>query len=71
MKTETIFELRERICKGCNSAADNNKCTICIEPINDREETCPCSSCLVKMICNESCLEFRDYCRNVKIKENF
>jgi hypothetical protein len=64
MKTETLYQIRDRLCSGCSSADyDNYKCTVCVEPINGRGETCPCSNCLIKMICAESCLEFRDYCR--------
>ena len=62
MEKETIFELRKRICNGCKND-DGGGCSI-IKPFNDRGETCPFSNCLIKMMCNESCLEFRDYCRH-------
>ncbi len=64
MEIESIFDLRERICKGYNSANNYNECTVCINPINNYGETCPCINCLIKMMCNKSCLEFRDYCRH-------
>jgi len=66
MKIEKIAELRERICKGCSNAINNNEgCTVCIEPVSERGEECPCSICLIKMMCRHSCLEFRDYCNSL------
>lgn len=65
METETVFEVRERICKGCGSVAYDKGCIVCIKPINKLGEECPCSTCLIKMMCNHSCLEFRDYCNHM------
>ena len=64
METKTFYEVRERICTGCNNFVieDDDGCTICIEPINSKGEVCPCSTCLIKMMCSHSCEEFRNYC---------
>ncbi len=61
---ETISQLRELICKGCaNSINGNEGCTVLIEPINMFDKPCPCSTCVIKMMCRFSCEKFDDYTR--------
>lgn len=62
MKTEKMLKLRERLCKGCDSSIRNNTgCTACVVPINKYGKICPCSICLIKIMCNTSCKLFKDF----------
>jgi len=64
METETLSQTRERVCKGClNSIKGSAECTVCISPINMYNEECPCSTCIIKMMCIHSCEKFNEYCR--------
>lgn len=62
MKTEKMLKLRDKICKGCNSAMRNSTgCSALVKPINKHGKTCPCSICLIKMMCNKSCKLLKDF----------
>jgi len=69
METKTFYEVKKRICTGCNNYIndDDDTCNICIRPINDRGEICPCSLCLIKSMCSQSCEEFRNYCNKGEV----
>ena len=56
---ETKQQTIERICSGCES--NNKEKRPCLFPRHDYK-ICPCSTCLVKGICNMPCLPFLDYC---------
>lgn len=55
--------LRRTICKGCHTFIQKNngpeKCQI--PPINEHGEHCPCSICMVKMMCENSCESLHNY----------
>jgi hypothetical protein len=50
-------------CEGCATLGSTNSCSYC----NDKL-TCPCSICLIKAMCNESCDEFEEYRRKIPVK---
>lgn len=60
METET--QTQERVCKGCLNAIKEG-CTVLVAPINMYNQECPCSTCIIKMMCTQSCRKFDDYCR--------
>ncbi len=55
-----MIELKKEICKGCLSARNFGTCFF-IE--YDIEDKCPCTECLIKVMCRESCA------KRFKIKE--
>ncbi len=46
--------VREDVCKGC--LAYNSTC---VTPSSFNGEICPCSLCVIKMMCEATCEEFR------------
>ena len=40
-------------CKGCSS--ENSRCTELYRQIDGNIYTCPCASCIVKMMCKQIC----------------
>jgi len=50
-------EIEEK-CRGCRIYTGPKKESIyypCYFKVRDKEEMCPCTECLVKVICKESC----------------
>jgi len=59
---ETIGDLflKNRICRGCSHFLVKDYIVCTVRPIiNDKQ--CPCSTCLVKSMCTDTCLEFFRY----------
>ena len=52
---ELVKKQRKTICKGCGTYYKDQRVDCTVAPIiykdTDKELTCPCSICLVKMIC--------------------
>ncbi len=48
---------RESTCEGCNLHG------ICLRNYTHKDNigSCPCSTCLIKMICNKSCKTYVDF----------
>jgi len=56
---ETSLKVKD--CKGC---LGSNYCNLNSRHIDDQgnENICPCSTCLIKGICEVVCYDFRQYC---------
>jgi len=68
---------KEEICQGCQSYANRSKCwryryinddgTTKIVPCYTlpfiEDKICPCSSCIIKSICNDLCEDYAEYYR--------
>jgi len=48
------------ICSGCNMYIENN-CVGYYLPIIEDTVVCPCSTCLVKMVCRDMCEDLRNH----------
>lgn len=48
-------------CKGCLVFSDDGRCLTGLDPHLSETEQCPCMNCLVKMICDEDCSDYREY----------
>jgi hypothetical protein len=55
MNIKKLKELRQPVCKGCHSFSLINKDRICRMEHKRNGYNCPCSTCLIKMVCNEMC----------------
>lgn len=64
MKTESKLKLIKKICKGCSSYGYIEECLFA----SMANDICPCSTCLIKGICNTTCNEFDEYCEKFMIK---
>ena len=55
--------MKEKMCKGCLSYNSNHEpcCSIHRIPDFPEDRMCPCSTCLVKGICNKPCLDYTIY----------
>lgn len=55
--------MKEKICKGCRSYNANHEPCCSIESILylPEDKICPCSTCLVKGICDQPCLDYTIY----------
>jgi len=68
--------MRETICKGCTTLATIERMqrgiAQCAVKPSMGHQVCPCSTCLIKMICEETCYPFQMYLSNdrERIKEN-
>ena len=58
------------LCKGCITFMNEDDVVCSASQINTQKNRCPCSKCIVKMICEESCLEFNLYLLTNDIKVN-
>lgn len=74
---KSIEQLRE-LCRGCKSYEDPGlSCNIFPflgEYINwgfEQEFRCPCSTCLIKAMCDDGCLEHIDYANTVQLEEEY
>lgn len=47
-------------CEGCNGA-----CPINLKTYNDKENRCPCTTCVVKMMCRNSCKDYYLFCQKM------
>ena len=48
-------------CRGCNSYNKENAYCEAGVPKTMEEYSCPCMTCIVKMICESSCKDFKKY----------
>ena len=48
-------------CKGCITDHYETGTHHCYWDYYNKDGTCPCSNCLVKMMCNEACDEFEKW----------
>ena len=55
---ENIAESCESNCKGCNAKNTCNNASFITE---EARVKCPCSVCLIKVICNNICGNFNDF----------
>jgi len=77
------YIIREAICHGCltfmtaeniregmesDGFTDTPQCQI--PPIGSNGKNCPCSYCLVKMMCEEACIPFQVYKEGYYMKRN-
>lgn len=55
--------LMENECRGCHSYISNEQkvCDAGIIPYISETELCPCLNCIVKGMCEVTCVEFRKY----------
>ncbi len=64
--TDGIYRMddinQSELCKGCKSYWNiyKNELNCSVDPIKDNKQ-CPCTVCLIKGMCRESCEEFREY----------
>jgi len=63
MNEGEIKDQRETICKGCKTYNQMMNCSFLpvIYKNTDRELICPCSICLIKMMCSKGCREMHVY----------
>jgi hypothetical protein len=58
-------EITKEICSGCQTYKYIDKKTeeviYCCVPAIIKEQICPCSKCILKMVCQEICLKFDNY----------
>jgi hypothetical protein len=47
-------------CKGCTINAERSPDDCCVDKSNENGD-CPCSDCIIKMICDIECNTFREY----------
>lgn len=62
---ERVMANRKTICGGCKTYEISKECNLLpiIYKGIDKEQICPCSTCLVKMICRSECCDLTDeYC---------
>ena len=52
-----------KCCEGCRSKSFCRFLEACYKTIENKRDIdkCPCSICLVKVVCNEQCEEFRAF----------
>lgn len=53
--------IRRSICSGCHSYHPLGDIVQCSVPLRKNRKTCPCSICLVKMMCNTACKILTEY----------
>ena len=68
MKLKEVRKIRDKVCKGCTTYEFGLKFgSPCNIPHKMDGYTCPCSTCLIKSMCQETCDEVEYYMRrNVK-----
>lgn len=56
-------DIKEKMCKGCRSYNANHEpcCSISSIPYIPEDRMCPCSTCLIKVICYKPCHDFTVY----------
>ena len=60
--TQKNLNMNREDCKGCKTDNPDGSCTWFIK---DTKTICPCSICLIKMICSNSCSDFLLYSSSV------
>lgn len=66
--------MTQRECKGCTTydydeALQEGTCLEGLNPHISNTKQCPCLNCIVKMICEDGCINFRRYCKlDIEIK---
>lgn len=62
---------KDNICKGCRSYYFKDGCVILpiIHKGSDKETICPCSTCLIKMMCDHECELFMNF-QKIVIQHN-
>lgn len=73
MNHKKIREIRDSICKGCLTyetyILNPSTKTACLIPHKKDGKACPCSTCLIKSVCQDVCDEIEKYrLREVKKK---
>jgi hypothetical protein len=67
MNHTKIRQIRDEICKGCLTyetyLEDLSPTIACVIPHKKDGKVCPCSTCLIKGVCQDSCERLRDYKR--------
>jgi len=62
--------LKNDECEGCQTygyhSNGNNRCSIYNKP----ERVCPCCHCIIKVTCNESCVDFNKWSNSCVIKNS-
>jgi len=66
MNLKKVKSIRDYVCKGCKtyvnpSINNSKKILVCYAPHKKNGHVCPCSECLVKMICEIKCDKFHRY----------
>lgn len=59
---------RDKICLGCKVYLNNNLRVICQMDYKKDKMLCPCSSCLIKMVCEIECTKIEKYSKIVTIR---
>ncbi len=63
----TIFNISN--CDGCFTLINLNGYLSCSYFFNNKDGSCPCTNCLVKVICEEACSNYKKW--GVKMNTNF
>jgi hypothetical protein len=53
-----------QLCQGCivyTNTVDEREITCTATKFNFPENLCPCSNCIIKVVCQESCSKLRKY----------
>lgn len=61
VQIDKVLELRRSVCKGCLTYETMNEDQLCPVPHKINRKPCPCSKCMIKMVCEDTCDEFRLY----------
>jgi len=58
-------DMNYRKCKGCKGCMEFMDHTLCVgsKIVDGITVTCPCQTCLIKMVCKKGCEEFKEYNR--------
>ena len=63
MNIDKVKMIRKKVCEGCVTYAKLNENNTCLMPHMKNGIPCPCSQCLIKMVCNEVCAKLEEYGR--------
>ena len=61
MNIKKVKKIRKKVCDGCRTYAMIDEDNTCLMPHMKNGKPCPCSECLIKMVCNEVCVKLEEY----------
>ncbi len=56
--------MNNKACEGCTSL----DLGMCLPRVDKKEGICPCTTCLIKMVCSEGCTEYAQF---AELDENY
>lgn len=60
-----LFRKYEPICNGCNQYTTKGPQNYACSPYNTDGYPCPCSECIIRIVCSEGCQQYMEFGENL------